>query len=278
MAFFGSVVEADFAAAIRDRDRDLCDIWLDPGLRRQHRPKLVCGTEILPHYFTKTESTVHGQTQLFVNVGQQRSSTRIVVKADAEQLLGTENRIELVVDRDYRAAVIGAMLKSAHLTMFELLGYSYVFSPSGTYVGSILGSFYDQHNGSHNVTEHEIDKHFLPCQNMVVPLIVSDDASFRGSISDQSFLFCRSSRSDIFSLGVIVKAGTDRFCVFLPGDYGIDTYFSFIQEPPPSARVVEVKFIRASGESKTQGRWEMAPTDVRIPLRRDERTSEDTPP
>ena len=39
-----------------------------------------------------------------------------------------------------------------------------------------------------------------------------------------------------FAMGVIVRLGTERFCAFLPVDYGkaINTYRSFLLEPPSS--------------------------------------------
>ena len=68
--------------------------------------------------------------------------------------------------------------------------------------------------------------------NMVVPLMESAN-DLKGTVTDGRLLSVFSSSGNIFAMGVIVKAGKDMFCVFVPGmESAIDTYFGFLRERP----------------------------------------------
>jgi len=99
---------------------------------------------------------------------------------------------------------------------------------------------------------------------MILPVTMPDEPVLRGTLHDQRMLACIGSTTGIFAVGVIVKAATDMFCVFLPSDQGkaIDTYFSFLKNPPSSIAVKSLLF-RKSDDSGNS-RWE---TDNRPPVR-----------
>ena len=47
--FFGTVAEADFIAAVEDRDKTAFEKWLNPKLNKRHRPRLKAkGVELAP--------------------------------------------------------------------------------------------------------------------------------------------------------------------------------------------------------------------------------------
>ena len=55
----------------------------------------------------------------------------------------------------------------------------------------------------------------------------------------------------MFAFGVLIPASPDdAFCVWLPSCLGktIDTYFSFLKEPPPLMAVKLIQFCPADGE------------------------------
>ncbi|OYW12777.1 MAG: hypothetical protein B7Z55_18055, partial [Planctomycetales bacterium 12-60-4] len=242
-SFYGSVIEADLIAIIEDRLRNPFEVWLDPKRCRNHRPKLVCGGETWGHYFSpKVPKPVSGHTPILITDNDDRPVAHLTLKVAPERILDAkDSEIELVIDRDYRPAIIAAMLKAAHLTLFEMMGYQHVFSAAGLLLSDILRSFYERHGGSHSVTESEIEQFFLPFENMIAPLVVTNDRWFR--------------------------AATDRFCVFLPTDCGatVNTYFSFVNEPPVSVRAKAIRFRPPSGTDA--GAWEADVKDLRIPLR-----------
>jgi hypothetical protein len=65
----------------------------------------------------------------------------------------------------------------------------------------------------------------------------------------------------MFAIGVIVPAGSDSFCVFLPAEDGrtIDTYLGFLKEPPQSIAVKLFKFCPAT--THEAAKFITAPTD-----------------
>jgi hypothetical protein len=81
------------------------------------------------------------------------------------------------------------------------------------------------------------------------------------------FLTLLTGRNEVFALGVVIRAGPDRFCVFLPTDCGksVNTYFNFLKEPPVSVRAKATRF--RPPKDGDLGAWEADVNDIRIPMR-----------
>jgi hypothetical protein len=267
--FFGSVVEPEFIQIIQDRGRDPFEIWFDKDLRKKHRPKLMIAGESIGHYSpNSSQQAVPGHTPILVTDSKENPICKLALKVPPNRLVdASEGQIELVVERHYRAPVIAALLKSAHLTLFKIFGYEYVLPATGPLPADILQQFYNKHGGKHGVSEEEVEHYFLPFESMMAPLVVENDAWFRGTIEDNMFLTLLTGRNDVFALGVIVRAGADRFCVFLPTDCGktVNTYFSFLNEPPVSVRAKATRFRPPKGGNT--GAWEADANDIWIPMR-----------
>ena len=221
------------------------------------------------HYFTKgsPKNSVTGHTPLIVRDSSDRTIANVSLKVSPERLVEAEDdQLALVLERDYRPSVIASMIKAAHLTLFKIMGYEYVFSASGFWLADILRSFFQKHDGSHGVSDADVKQHFLPFENLLAPLVVRNDDWFRGTVDDSMFLSLLTGRDEVFALGVILRAGKDRFCIFVPTDCGktINTYVSFLNEPPSSVRAKATRF-RAPSEGDS-GAWEVDKNDLRLPL------------
>lgn len=265
-AFYGSAVEADLVAIIQDRGKNPFEIFFDRSLREKHRPKLMCGSESWGYYFPKKSAPpVAGHSPLLVIDQNDNPVCNLALKVAPERLMDVKpGEIQLVVERDYRPPVLASMLKAAHLTMFHIMGYDHVFRSCGLFLADILKQFYIQNQGSHGVSEETIDRHFRRYENMISPLIVENDNWYQGTIKDRMFLALLTGRGEVFALGVIVRAGTDRFCVFLPTDCCINTYFSFLNEPAVSVRAKAICF--RPPKDGDSGAWEADKNDMRMPL------------
>jgi hypothetical protein len=222
----------------------------------------------LDHYFTKRNARVppgHTAARIVGDDGHVLAS--FAVKEAAERLIASKDGdIAIVCERDYRPSVIAALLKAAHLTLFHLLGYRHVLGPTGFLLADILRTFYSEHRGKHRVSKQSIAGHFLQFQAMMAPIIVQNEELLRGSVVDGHFLTCWTASDEIFAFCVIVKAGLDRFCVFLPSEIGktINTYVSFLHEPPASVRARLTRFRPPSAADG--GAWDVDTTDLRIPM------------
>ena len=267
--FYGSVVEADLATIIEDRDQDPWTLLLDPKRRKRHRLRMHVDGEPVEHYVLRPDhQPVPRHTRIEIRDDRAQAICNIGIKVAPDQLPESEYRLELIVERDFSPSVIASMLKAAHLTMFHLLGYDHVDSPGGQYVAHILKDFYERHHGSHSVTEEGVERYFRRHESMVSPMVVGNDF-LRGTAEDNLLVSCWGMTVGMFAIGVIVKVGGAHFCVFLPTDCGksINTYFSFLKDPPPFVTARIMKFCNGSDG---QGiRWETSPNTRQLLLNQD---------
>lgn len=267
--FYGVVAESDFQLAVRDRQKSAMEILLNRDLNRAHRPSIEFQGETLPHYSPRDIKKVEGQTPIQIVTGQGEKIGDVVVKRSAEFMMNLRGKeAQIVVERNFVASVKASVLKAAHLTMFRMLGYSHVYSPAGIHLAEILRSFFLRNSGrSRRELGDELESHFGPWACMISPVVMHDETLCRGTILDNRVFGCWASSGGFFALAVLVPAANDMFCVFLPTDDGtqIDTYYSFLKEPPPSIAVKLLQFVPPDGTH--DGKWETGDCDpVRIPL------------
>ena len=279
--FYGTVVESMFVGIVQDRGKDAFHVWLDPKLRRRHRPRIESGGKAVDHYFSLPPSPVEGHTPVQLTTDSGKAICNLTVKMSADELKSLDgSKIQLVVERDYRAPVIASLIKAAHLTLFKMLGYRYVYSASGLYLANILATFFCDHSRSRDVTEEAVESYFRPFSGMVSPMITADPTALQGTVIDNRILGCMASRGGMFALGVIVRAGeNDAFCVFVPTDDGIasGTYPGFVKEPPKSIATKLIQFFPTDGEKESH--WGSDKSEpVRIPLPDHFETPEYAPP
>lgn len=265
-SFFGSAVEADFVAMLQHHGKDLDRILRDVKPTRKLRPKLMAEEREIGHYFPKQGSPpVEGHSKVGVIDGSDNLVCNLAVKMSTEELLADGLNLAFVIDADFRSEVIASMIKATHLTLFKMLGYKYVFSPSGMYLAHILRQFYEEHKPPAKCRPEDVSRYFLPLQRMVLPLQHLTDA-MKGTVVDNQLISHCGQSGGVFALGVIVRAGDDAFCVFVPGmERYIDTYFSFLKEPPPSVAAKTTKYVPGNGAH--EGRWEIPPGEpIRIAI------------
>jgi len=212
-------------------------------------------------------SPVAGQTPVQLTGASGETICNLTVKVSADELRSLDGgKIQLKVERDYRAPVIASLIKAAHLTLFSMLGYRYVYSASGLYLADILAKFFRNHPNVREVTEDDVERYFRPLTGMVSPMITTDPSVLQGTVTDNRVLGCVASSGGLFALGVIVRASDDdAFCVFVPTDVGIDTYLSFVNEPPKSIAIKLMQYFSANDEKKAHWRRDSG-KPIRIPL------------
>lgn len=255
--FFGRAVEAELAEVIEAKEKGAYGVLVDRKLQRRFQPRIESEGSTIEHYFVKPSSAVPNHTPVRVATDQGQHICDIIVKktpSDIQSLVGA--KIHLVVEADCRAAAIATTLKAAHLSMFRMLGYRHVFSPAGQNLAHVLGQFYLANQAVQQPElKKAVDSYFLPLSPMVAPLLMEDESLLLGTLFDNCILTCHSAGGGVFAVGVIVKAGGESFCVFLPGDGPsmIDVYFSFLHEPPVSIMVRVARFVPAC--SKQDAQW-----------------------
>lgn len=266
--FFGAVAEAKFLFAVEDRRMSPIQAWLDRTARKRHRPVLVHGSEILPHYFPETSQKVVGHTPVQVVDVDGRCAGTVVIKKDHPSLKELDGKkIHVVIERDYRPAVIASLLKAAHLTLFRMLGYSHAFSTTGLWLASILREFYQNCRSERSDdVDQLLEKHFRNLEPMICPMWCENRASLQGTAIDRRVIAAVGASDRVFALGIIIPAGPDQFCVFLPTDdwTTAETFVSFIREPPQSILIRVMEFCPSSNECSAH--WEAGIDAIRMPF------------
>jgi hypothetical protein len=237
--FYGAITEADFIEVIQDQGKTPFEKWLDPKMNRRHRPHLEANGKKLDYYFPKKLTDVLGHTPIQIVTPAGETISNVVIKTSKEEMRNLPNmQIQVVVDRDFRPAVIASVLKATHLTMFNMIGYRHVFSPGGHYLASILRDFYQMEIPDEpGAQEASLLNHFQPLEGLIAPAILQDKSFLAGTVTDNRVLACMGSSEGMFSIAVVIQAGADAFFVFLPAECNIDTYLGFIKEPNTSIRV-----------------------------------------
>jgi hypothetical protein len=173
--FFGSVFESDFTVLQYKGNYSPGEILVDPRLSKKLHPRIERDGEPIGHYFpqgqvpeehTKVEfQTPAGSIPLVVKL---RPDEALTLKADSLQIL---------VGEDLRLPALVSLIKVAHLTLFELLGYRWPLSAAGYYVGyTILGNFFLKNStGTKQARKQRVllsaQSHFAEFQNMVRPVV-----------------------------------------------------------------------------------------------------------
>lgn len=250
--FYGSLVESRFTALMRAEPKEVSDIFLNPKLSKVIPWNVQIDGRPVEHYVTKQgEEVPHpvvrfqdGQVEVF----------RIALKA-SEQDLPSTGRLEIVVDQNYIPEAVATLLKAAHLTMFKLQGYRYVFSPAGQMLGGILRDFYLENSIEPRAQQAAATKsYFQKHAGMVLPLMYFDENVLKGSIEDCRFMLCVGSSGMWFALGVFIRTGHMMHVVFLPNDEAesIGTYFDFVGEMNKKSFCYQFLDYIAAGEGESE--------------------------
>ena len=141
--------------------------------------------------------------------------------------------VDSIIDRDDCAAAFVCALQSAHLTMFELLGYSYVFSYPGSFLAGVLND-YVQKSSSDKASKIQLAETFhARYMNMVVPMdAVAEQLPFEGTLSDKKLLTVVDGGGKQYATGVVTRFADEFLIVLLPaGKDTRDRYLRMLDKP-----------------------------------------------
>lgn len=187
--FYGAMFESDFVVLQERGKHQPLDVLTDKNLARRLRPKLVVDGKEVDHY--ATDNTIPA-TFSELHVGGKQKSVRFAMKLEpSETLAALGGNWEIHIERDVRLAAVGSLLKAAHLTLFDLLGYQYGLSAGGHFLGrTILGDFFLANEKKPKSTVvANAQTHFSEFVNMVRP-IVSAPTGLKGTVNDGLFYLC----------------------------------------------------------------------------------------
>lgn len=228
--FFGSIFESDFVA-IRHKGKSVESFFDDPSSVKTLRPQTYVNGKQVEHYVS-SGPIPHEHVE--VRIQGSKRTVKLGLKMQPSELLGSDRMfLEVGIEKDCRLSALVSILKSAHLILFEMLGYQYALSAGGQFAGyTILGKFFMQNRG---LSKEEIlsnaPTYFAEYRSLVRP-VLNPGALLFDPMSDRVIYICEGlSRwayliyvrtSDLVHAAIVPILDTPdaaaRFVQFLTGD------------------------------------------------------------
>ena len=248
--FYGSRFEADFID-IASFNLPMHEIVRDPLRARRFNTTILRGDVPVEH-FNPTGELPEKFSRVILNDLDQ--SLPFGLKMEKTEVIATSSeKWEIEISRDVRLPMLVSTIKAAHLSLFKLLGYGYVLSASGRFVGrTLLGEFFlqNRHVPKRDIVGPALE-FFGGCVHMVRP-VISTTFDSQGTVSDRKTLVCMGGSGVAWAVIVFVKAGERTHGVMVPTlqDLNqVDAFFGFLSNPNSTIRVSLGRF--------EDGRWEV---------------------
>lgn len=212
-SFYGSAFESDFVD-LQYRGQHLTDDAItDPLLSKKLRPKVYIGKEEVEHFIANGPVPTHFTE---VQVNGPNGPIRLGLKIRAGDAFST-GEWRIAIEKDIRLAALVSMLKAAHLTLFEMLGYRYALSAGGHFLGrDILGEFFLSNKGRNkaDIIANGLS-HFREFANMMRP-VLNPPLDLKGTAADQFVYVCRCDADTPWGMMVFIRTSHLVHSVVVP--------------------------------------------------------------
>lgn len=213
-SFFGSRFEAEFISILYKQNGFSSQLFTNKKLHRRYKPEILHDDKPIDYFITK--HPIPNQSTI-LNVDGNGSKKTVIKMPPHEVSSLDKDKWETKVEIDVRIQALATLIKSAHLTLFELLGYRYALSNGGNFVGKeILGNFYEKHK---NEIKQDIlipaKQHFFKFENLVRP-VASNALNFQGTITDRKISLCCLEDGKPWAFIIYVKTDSLLHAVMIP--------------------------------------------------------------
>jgi hypothetical protein len=242
--FFGSHFESDFVDTAKFKKVSLTEILADASLSKRFNAKILLDGNPVEHFY----ATGRMPNQFSrIQVGDMDPTTPLGLKMHRSEIKNAANqKWEIEVSRDVTIQMLVSTIKAAHLSLFKMLGYRYVFTTSGYFVGrTILGEFFFQNA---KVRKRDIEtralQFFASNVHMVRP-VISTTFGAEGTITDRKMFMCMGGSGVAWAFIVLVKTGAQMHGVMIPTFQTvdqIDTFLGFTRNANTSIQVATCTF------------------------------------
>jgi hypothetical protein len=253
--FFGTMFESDFVALAERDKHDLFEVLADKNLSRKLRPKILKDGVPVRHY--KPNDTIPDQHSAITLENSGASSVPLALKIHPNEMLDSvDAHWEIETQRDLTLPALVSLLKAAHLTLFELLGYHYALSSGGLFLGrDVLGKFFLENADSDRKTIiASAEAHFAEFVCLVRPILRTPEG-LQGTITDNTLYLCTGSPI-AWAFMVFVRIGEDMHAVLVPvleDAEGAARFASFLKKPTPRFEVKVAKYVNSQWEVAKNG-------------------------
>ncbi len=213
--FYGANFESDFIAILYKENGSPSKILADRTLSKRFAPRILVDDQPVDYFRAQGEIPKHFTPVEFENDGQ---IVQLGLKLSPEYVLAAAtHKWEIEISKDVRVPALVALIKAAHLTLFEMLGYRYALSAGGYFVGrQILGEFFRQNHVRPKPEVLENARHFFREFTHMVRPVQSCDLNLQGTITDGLLFICKGYGSSPWALIVFVKTSQSLHAVMIP--------------------------------------------------------------
>ena len=217
--FYGSLFESEFELLQEAPRLSAATILSDSKLSRAVSLKFFLDGEEVGYYTPQGSVPPHFTPVTLHDKGE---VVPVAFKMAKEEMIASAERSwQVDYRKDVRLAAFVSLIKAAHLTLFELLGYQYVITASGYFLGhDVLGRFFlENREKPRRDALASAEAFFREFQHMARPVVGWKELDgFRGSITDRSFIACEGSSGRVWGLIVVVNTGQSIYGVMVPGE------------------------------------------------------------
>lgn len=180
--WYGTNFESDFAD-LRYRRMKVRDIAKDQTAAKRLGLRVITNGKPIPHYYPKGRVPAQHSTIALDGI-------RLALKMPPHELAKICDELQLECSKNLMLPSIVSLLKAAHLTLFAMLGYSYVFMEAGRLFGKILGDFYLANKDRSRAEILERARPYFGPYSQLVRPIGSGLDDFAGSPDARGFRVC----------------------------------------------------------------------------------------
>lgn len=256
---FGTLFESDFLAHEQKVDLQVDEILTDKRLSGQFKPTISLDGQPVDFFVANEDVPAKFSEITFCSP---QGSVKLALKispTEMEESLG--GKWEIAINKDVRLPALASLLKSAHLTLFHMLGYQYALSLGGYFFGkTILGDFFlKTRKMERRRALEEAKVHFKKYQSLVRPVIeMSFDSA--GTLTDNTLLLCMIGNR-YWAFNVLIRTGTQTHGVLVP----------ILEDPESAARFDRFlsspfpEFPVKIGRMREERVWEIYPQTELLP-------------
>jgi hypothetical protein len=258
--FYGSRFEADFLAIQYNENPHLGRTITSRKLSQMFRPKILADDIPIEFFVAKDKVPGHFTRVVFDSDGEQ---VQLGLKMSTQDMLAaTVKNWQIAIEKDVRIAALVSLIKAAHLTLFETLGYRYALSGGGHFVGrQILGEFFLR---NHPKPKRDVVRNAYPFfrefVHMVRP-VESSGIDFCGTVVDGRLLVCKENHAPPWAFIVFLKISRSSHAVMIPildQPYSASKFVKFLHDKNDSIEVVLGRFEQdhwTIEKNSTEIRW-----------------------
>ena len=246
--FYGAFFEADFVA-LKFKDQPATgDLFVDKDAFTKLNPKLYISGQAVDYFVLQGDLPPNTSR---LHIEGTKGSIDLGLKLPPEEFRQALNGgVQIGYTKDMRLSALVSLIKAAHLTLFELLGYSYALSTAGRFVGhDILGRFYiDNCKLQRDGIIEKAKLFFADYIHMVRPAI-EVGLEIQGSINDRTLWMCRRYDGMPWAWIVFIRLDHLLHAVIIPISHNPDAIYTFLNFLKNDQELIEASLCEFTGDA-----------------------------